>query len=233
VVSNSIPNPSRPELEEAVIRIYERYAVEVVEAFDLCPWAERARRSGRVRPHILLDTDPAEFRSSLEAIQQLAAPPEVEVGLLVYPRFRLNRKDFEHYLRILRQADSDRHEPGQAPFAMAAFHPHAPPDLGHADRLVPFVRRSPDPTIQLVRKSVLDDVNGGVRSGTSYVDVSQMALTRPVPQLPVRDTTSVRQWIAERNLVTIERVRPETLEAIFADIQRDRDATYARLGLSD
>ena len=220
------------ELERAVIRIYERYAVEVVEQFDLCPWAERARLAGRVKPHVIFESDPSALASSLEAIERLAADSEVEVGLLVYPRLRLGRHEFERYLRVLREADSERHELGQSPFAMAAFHPDAEPDLGHADRLVPFVRRSPDPTIQIVRKSVLDEVNGTTRAGTSFVDVQEIGMSLAAVELLSREVVSIRQWVAERNLETVERVQPAALEAIFSDIERDRAETYARLGLS-
>jgi hypothetical protein len=218
-------------LEQAVIRIYERYAREVVERFDLCPWAERARHAGRVKLSVSFESDPANLGPSLADIVRLGEDPEVEVGLLVYPRFRLNRRDFEHHLRLLRMADSERHEPGRAPFAMAAFHPEAEADLGHADRLVPFVRRSPDPTVQLVRKSVLDEVNRGGPTGTSFLDVHQLGPLRSPRAAEKREPTSVRQWVAERNLATVERVRPEALEAIFSDIERDRATTYAALGL--
>jgi len=117
------------------------------------------------------------------------------------------------------------------PFAMAAFHPDAEPDFGSADRLVPFVRRSPDPTIQIVRKRVLDEVNGGAQTGTSFVDVLQLGVAITAAACPVRETISIRQWIGERNLATIERVQPASLEAIFADISRDRAETYGPLGL--
>ena len=93
--ADPVSNVPFAELESAVIRIYERYAVEVVERFDLCPWAERARRFGRVRPHVLFESDPTAFGSSLEAIIQLAADDRVEVGLLLYPRLRLGRRDFD------------------------------------------------------------------------------------------------------------------------------------------
>lgn len=223
----------RRRLEQAVIRIYERYAIEVVERFDLCPWAERARRTGRVKPHVVFESDPTDPAPSLAAISELAADDRVEVGLLIYPRFRLDRRDFEHYVRVLRQVESERHEPGRAAFAMAAFHPRAEPDLGHPDRLVPFVRRSPDPTIQLVRKSALDEVNRSARAGTSFVDVRRMGLAFRAGGPETSEPSSVRQWVAERNRVSVGRVGPEALEAIFADIARDREHAYAGLGLSE
>ena len=36
-------------LAREAIRVYGRYEVEVVEAFTLCPWAERSRRDGHTR----------------------------------------------------------------------------------------------------------------------------------------------------------------------------------------
>lgn len=232
MAANTSPLVPIGELERAVIRIYERYAVEVVERFDLCPWAERARQAGRVKPRVVLESDPRSLDSSLHAIDLLAADEEAEVGLLLYPRLRVGRLDFEHYLRVLRREESERHPPGQSPFAMAAFHPSARPDLEHPDRLVPFVRRSPDPTIQLVRKKVLDEINGNARSGTSFVDVRRMGelFTSGAPPSP--EPTSVRQWVAERNHATVQRVSPQAIEAILADIERDRAHTYTRLGLA-
>lgn len=220
---------SEPEIAREVIRVYERYAVEVVERFDLCPWAERARQAGRVEPRVLFDSDPSHQGSALEAITQLASDERVEVGLLLFPCLDIGRRDFEHYLRILRQTDSERYEPGLGPFAMAAFHPDAEADLGHADRLVPFIRRSPDPTIQLVRKSLLDELNGSTRAGTSFLDIRRLA--DGLGGAGERETVSLRKWVAERNLTTIRESSVATLEAIFEDIEADRRQSYARLGL--
>ena len=220
---------TQPELVREVIRVYERYAVEVVERFDLCPWAERARQAGRVEPRVLFDSDPSHLGSALEAITRLAGDERVEVGLLLFPCLDIGRRDFEHYLRILRRADVERYEPGLGPFAMAAFHPDAAPDLDHSDRLVPFVRRSPDPTIQLVRKSLLDELNGSTRAGTSFLDIRRLA--EGFGGNTERETVSLRQWVAERNLATVSQCGAATLEAIFEDIERDRRESYARVGL--
>jgi len=229
VATEPAPTTSEPELVREVIRIYERYAVEVVERFDLCPWAERSRKAGRVEPRVLFDSDPSHLGSALDAITHLAADDRVEVGLLLFPCLDIGRRDFEHYLRLLRQADTERYEPGLGPFAMAAFHPDAAPDLGHHDRLVPFVRRSPDPTIQLVRKSLLDELNGSTRTGTSFLDIRRLA-AGPSSSAE-RETVSLRQWVAERNLATVAEHGAPKLEAVFEDIERDRAQSYGRLGL--
>src|SRR5689334_23066675 len=101
--------PDRPypapddQVAREVIRIYERYAREVVERFDFCPWASRARREGAAEPHVLLGADPTDFSPSLQAIAAFAARPTLSVGLLIYPRFSMGRLDFEHFVRQLRQ----------------------------------------------------------------------------------------------------------------------------------
>lgn len=225
------PNRPQPvsddEVVREVIRIYQRYAREVVEHFDFCPWATRARREGAAEPHVLLGDDPNDFSASLQLIDALAARPKVSVGLLIYPRLRLGRLDFEHFVRRLRKADSDRYEPGDIPFAMAAFHPHAVPDLKDAERMVPFLRRSPDPTIQLVRCDALSAVRGEPANGTALVEVWMLSPAG----LAKEEAPGVRERIALNNLKTVREVGPAAVEAALADIEHDREATYARLGL--
>lgn len=213
-----------PLVSEA-LRLYERYAVEVVEHFDLCPWAARARREGSTRPVVLLDESPDDLAPSLAAIDELSRAPSIAIGLFIYPRLALGRLDFEHFLRKLRRADSERHEIGEIPFAMAAFHPDAPADLSDADRLVPFVRRTPDPTLQLVRRDVLEAVQERSRKGTAFAGVWMLS-----PKGLDQETgPTVRERIALRNLETVRRVGVAALEAAYSDIARDRAETYARL----
>ena len=63
-----------PELEAEALRVYRRYQREVVEALNLCPWAERARLEGRVTERVLLQRS-AESQLSLRAIRELEAMP--------------------------------------------------------------------------------------------------------------------------------------------------------------
>ncbi|MFO7179076.1 MAG: DUF1415 family protein [Pseudomonadota bacterium] len=206
-----------------VVRIHERYAAEVVERFDLCPWAARARARGRVRSSVLVGHDPSDLAASLRAIRELEALDEVDIGLVIYPAVGLSRLDFEAFVRRLRAADAERRKPSEAPFAMAAFHPEAALDLSDPDRLVPFLRRSPDPTVQLVRRSVLESIQGRAPEGTSFLDVRLLARNQNL-----REPRSVRERVLRHNLATVRRVGPATLEAIFADIEADRVRSYAR-----
>jgi hypothetical protein len=47
--------------------------------------------------------------------------------------------------------------------------------------------------------------------------------------LPQKEPVSLRQRIARANLDTTLEVGVDTLEALFQDIRRDRDQSYARI----
>jgi hypothetical protein len=214
------------ELEREALRVYERYVIEVVEAYDLCPWAASARRDGHVRELVILRENSAVPRKSAAAIASLVDDPVIEVALLIYPDLELGRLEFDGFVRALRDLDAERHEIGAIPFAMAAFHPDAAPDLREAERLIPFLRRTPDPTVQLLRRTALDRVRGKSPQGTEFVDIHLLA-----PEaLQKSEPPSLRKRIAQTNLETVEAVGIRELEAIFTDIRRDRCESYARLG---
>jgi len=123
----------------------------------------------------------------------------------------------------VREQDAARRELGAAPFALAAFHPEAPPRVDDPERLIPFLRRTPDPTIQLVRRDVLERVRGP--QGTGFIDV---AMLTPRALLAEPEET-LRRTIAKTNLETVSSVGVHVLEAVFEDIRRDRDESYAKL----
>ncbi len=207
------------------IRLNERYTREVVEEFGLCPWAEKSRRDGRVKTLVLLQDSPTLFEPSLKQMHELASDERIEIGLLVYPRLALGRLDFEHFARQLRQLDAERYELSGIPFAMAAFHPEARADTSDAERLIPFLRRTPDPTLQLLRSSVMDAIRSQFNEGTQFFEPGQMALH----ELPLKRQITVREQIARKNLTTVSEVGMEVVEAVLSDIRRDRDRTYQAL----
>jgi len=212
-------------LRNEALRVYRRYAIEVVERFDLCPWAAYARRDGRVQECVILAENTANPEQSLSRLEAIEGTPKTEIALFIYPDLELDRLEFEAFVRTLREQHAARYEVGEIPFAMAAFHPSARPDVGDADRLIPFLRRTPDPTIQVVRQSALERVRGHGQEGTSFIDLSTLT-TLPIPQ---KEPISLRQRIGQQNLETAQRIGVETLEAVLSDIRRDRDESYARL----
>lgn len=213
-------------LRNEALRVYRRYAIEVVERFDLCPWAAYARRDGRVQECVILAENKADPQQSLSLLEALEPTRKIEIALFIYPDLAVTRLDFEAFVRTLREQHAARYEVGEIPFAMAAFHPDARADVADADRLIPFLRRTPDPTIQVVRQTALDRVRGhGGQEGTSFVDLATLTAL-PIPQ---KEPISLRQRIGQQNLETALRVGIPELEAVLSDIRRDRDESYARL----
>lgn len=203
---------------EQTVRLYRRYEQEIVEACDLCPWALRVRQDDRVRERVLFQEDERLLEPSLDAMRELAEE-DIDVALLLYPRIGLGRSAFDQFAGRLRDADVSRQSLGQVPFVFAVFHPDAAPDVEEPERLIPFLRRTPDPTIQLLRSTVLDRVRGMTPQGTQFVDPRALeTLTAPAP--------SLRERIASANLATTLRIGVETLTFRFDEIIRDREETH-------
>src|SRR5438270_855375 len=91
---------------------------------------------------------------------------------------------------------------GDAPFYCVAFHPDLPRDLLDANRAVHFIRRSPDPTLQLVRASVLRAVRGESGGGSRYVDTSKLSLEEA---MALASPLSLAERIAQTNFGTLQR----------------------------
>ena len=133
-----------------VRRILDRYLVEVVEAYDLCPWARSARLAGEITVDIVWGAPPIDAWVDAGAIA--LARPATRVAMIVAPELAIDREAFG----TVRDAVAAR-----IPTAgVAHFHPAAPLDLVSPSRLVPFVRRAPDPLLQLVPLAILDAVRG-------------------------------------------------------------------------
>jgi hypothetical protein len=207
-------------------RLYRRYQLEIVEACGLCPWAERARVSGRFRTRVLLQTDLRGTEAATLAIDELMVDPRAEVAVLVYPRLRLGRLEFERFVAEVREADAKRHELGCIPYVLAAFHPDAAPDASDAERLIPFLRRTPDPTIQLLRSDVLERVRSATPQGTQFFDVRTLELLDADVKEPA---VSLRQRIARTNLATVERLGVGEMSRRMEAIVLDRRGTYREL----
>jgi hypothetical protein len=206
-------------------RLHDRYVVEIVEQFGLCPWATRARLGVRLRVEVGLQTDDTDAAMALGALSRWALDQSMEVGFLLFPRLALARAEFDRFTSKIRSEEATRHELGTAPFAMVAFHPEARPSLEDPERLIPFLRRTPDPCIQVIRIAVLERVRGSVPEGTQFMDVALLdaAVTGP-PEVSVRDR------VGRANLETARRVGVDELRRCMDEIRRDRDETYEKLG---
>ena len=205
-------------------RLHGRYLVEVVEHYGLCPWAVKARSAGRLRTGVLLQSDES-VDASLATMDPWVADAGMEVGFLLYPRLPLGRAAFDAFAAVVRSAEIARHPLGRAPFAMVAFHPDASAALDDPERLIPFLRRTPDPCIQVVRVEVLERVRAGIPEGTQFLDlgVIEALASGAEPEL------TVRERVSRTNLQTARTVGVEAMRHTIEAIRRDRDETYARL----
>jgi hypothetical protein len=197
------------------VRLNSRYVREVVLGWNLCPWAEKALSDGQVRQRVLLDERPAP-EAALPFLDELAADADVAIGLLIFPRLATAAPAFDAFAERVRRADHARRpdaatSPPAPAFLVAAFHPMAGAEAGAPDsfktppQLVSFLRRTPDPTLQLVRTSVLRRATGEGRS--------------------------VSDQVTQRNYDAVTERGAAALDAVLRDIRRDRDETYARLGV--
>ncbi len=218
-------------LRAEALRVYRRYAIEVVEAMEFCPWAAKARRDGVVGERVILA--PGEpIEEALAAAEVVAADGRLEIGLLIFPRMRLERRAFERFVARVREADATRSAPRPVPLAMAAFHPDAAADLAAPARLTPFLRRTPDPTIQLVRQSTLDSVRKHEQSGTAFLDPASLAdmSFEELEELGQPAAVPLHERVAKANLEAVKARGVAEIEAILTDIRADRDRAYAALG---
>ena len=197
-----------------VLRILDRYLIEVVERYELCPWARAARLGGEVAAAVVWGA-PADD-AWVAAAGALLARPGVRVAMVVAPELAIAPAG----LRAVRDRVAAR-----LPHAgVADFHPDAALDLATPARLVPFLRRAPDPLLQLVPLALLD----GVRAAPPAADRARQAQLLGGRGEPPRPGTAER--IAATNHATVAR-HGDAIAAALGDIAADRAAAYARAGV--
>jgi hypothetical protein len=215
-------------LEAEACRLFLRYAIEIVERHGLCPWAAAARAEGRVRLEVVRGATPS-VATTLVRVDAVERDANADVGVLIFPELTLDRVSFQRFAAWLRKADAERRPPGETVLAMADFHPHAEPDLASPERLVAFVRRTPDPVIQLVRRSALALARLAPDEGTRFVEPGLAFAQGAAALAEAVEPISAR--VARANHRTVERLGIESLRAALNDILDDRNRSYAALGL--
>jgi hypothetical protein len=195
-------------LVSEALRLNARYVDEIVLAFELCPWAAKAWTGGHVRQHVVLDVAPT-AEGMLPILDAFDAASDIAIGLVIYPRLVTRAAAFDAFAERVRRADHARRAdaataPPAPAFLIAAFHPGAPEAFTTPPQLVSFLRRTPDPTLQLVRTSVL-------RRATD-------------------EGGTVSDEVTRRNFDAVSARGAADVDAVLRDIRRDRDGSYARLG---
>lgn len=189
-----------PRVTAALAR-NDQYLRDFIEAFDVCPFARTCRERGRLHRAVLLghgEALTAEIDAAVLAVQ--GGDPGIEVALLLLPEIGLEPAEFEALAtQVARRVAATLQARGERlAFHIVAFHPRHPFRDDDAHRLVGLMRRSPDPTLQLVRATVLDALRGPPTETKRYVALEDLA-DLPVPGPPSR---SLSTRIAEANLET-------------------------------
>lgn len=202
--------------EAAVRRLLERYLVEVVEAWGLCPWAHHARLHGELAIDITWGPSCAPELAG-ELARRGLARPGARVVMLVFPELTGGGRAIE----ALRDAVARR-----VPEAgVAAFGPHGALDLSSPAKLVPLLRRSPDPMLQLVPFSLLDEL----RAQLAPPELGQQA--RVLAGLAGPPAPSLVESIARRNHAAVSPDGAAPLLRVLGDLERDRAERYPAAGI--
>lgn len=234
------PPPGAPP-PEVVHPVHDRFLIEVVEQLGLCPFARRSRELGRVHRPLLYGEHPSPEHAAQTLRAVVAEHPDAEIVLLTFlhadpsPLWERARA-LDEFVKQVRTAYDAADGPT---FFMVGFHPRSgEPEPGEEaprltpDSLVPQLRRTPDPVIQCVRAEVLDRVRRQAQQAAHARALEEARLKYPqlvkILERSIQPDSTLSADIARKNYegVALGEGRAR-LEALLADIQRERDEAYA------
>jgi hypothetical protein len=179
----------------------DRYLMEVIERLSLCPFARSCREAGRLHREVVLEAapDPVQVAERIRAVP-LEPEGDIEIALFLFPQVPLDAPAWERFVSEVR-AVLDQLRRGPATGFVVAFHPNMTMNLDSPDRAVPFMRRSPDPTIQLVSARSLEKV-GDAAGGPEALSrrIAEAGLRAVMEEGPERVKELLAAIHAGRNL---------------------------------
>jgi hypothetical protein len=167
-----------------------------------------------------VDRREAEVRRLLDRyIEEIVLPPAsgTRVAMVVAPELAVTPAE----LREIRGEVATR----VTIAGVAEFHPDASLDATTPARLVPYLRRSPDPMLQLVPHAILASVR---TPQPRYATLDQLKALNDLAAAPKQD---IGDRIAATNHARVA-ADGAAIEAKLVEIFADRDASYARVGIS-
>ncbi|MEM7435490.1 MAG: hypothetical protein AAF436_10090 [Myxococcota bacterium] len=188
------------------VRLQEKYQRDVIERFGICPWAKQTREAGRLRTHVVLELE-TERAAVHDVVARWVNDAAVDVAFVIAPNFSDGFEPLAQWGRDLAVNAGDT-------FYSAAFHPGAEPGAG----VVRFFRQSPNPTIQLVRRTRLEEVRA--QDPSHYADIFSLTLQDLEAGCPRKTTAAAVLAHNERVLETEGR---EALQSLMS--LGDRDAS--------
>ncbi len=176
----------------------DRYLREFIEELAICPYARTCREAGRLHREVLLHTEP-QTEALVARILELSrgSCDDFEVALLILPNLRMSAWDFDRFVRGVQRSYQKQRSEDSGTLFVVAFHPDFDMRLDNADVAVRFMRKSPDPTIQLVRPEAIARLCGE------------------------RDREVLSRNIAEAGLRAVLSRDPQRLTQLLAELHRD------------
>ena len=194
------------------LRLHLRYQREVIERFSICPWAKPARSEDRVRAHVVVDV-PQDTPALRPVVDGWAIDERAEVAFIIVPLFHGGIDAFERWTTEVGALRDDV-------FLSAPFHPGAPETAG----TVHFLRQTPDPTVQLVRRERLQEIRA--QDQPHYTDIFDLD---PRDLAGGNAPKTVAASVLAHNDRLIAREGRAALQAIIEDIKADRERAYSRI----
>jgi len=206
------PESPRTALAREALRLHHRYQCEVIERFSICPWAKPARSKDRVRAHVVVDATHG-TPALRPIVDRWADDARAEVAFIIVPCFQGAIDAFESWTAEVGALRDDV-------FLSAPFHPDVPKTAG----TVHFLRQTPDPTVQLVRRERLQEIRA--QDQPHYTDIFDLD---PRDLEGGNAPKNVAASVFAHNERLIAREGRAPLRAVIEDIRRDRNETYSRI----
>jgi hypothetical protein len=229
------PLTGRPD-PDLVHEVHDRYLLEIVEGLGLCPFARRSRELGRVHRPVFWAGDgkpsAAEVAGSLAKIAHEHDDAEIVLMTFVGADPRINEpRRLDAFVETIRHAYGST---GAPLFFMVGFHRHHVPEAGRpttADSLVALLRRTPDPVIQCVRASLLENVRAQAQRAAHERMLTELTALDPamaaIARHSVQADSELSADIARHNFAAVGHGEGrERLERRILDILAARDAAY-------
>lgn len=190
-------HPNARAFAAEVLHVHKRYATEIVQQFQLCPFTRDVEVAfGKFC--VMLDREPLHDATRAAIIE--AKSPVLHV---VFPLSLPPANIFERFASTLMASLRGHME---SPPVMAAFHPELVGDRDNAHRMIGLLRRAPDPFVQFIPA-------GNHEGGTMFASSVEEA--------------EEAQDRSELNFRRLREGKLDELLAIATDIRADRDRRYA------
>lgn len=212
-----LSHAEKQSIERLALEANDRYVIDLLELENLCPYARAGRERGATARFVhFAETDEAE---PVARVFDETVGSELEVVQVIFPLVDVEAQVFARFVNDVTEG-LNRRQPRPV-FASAALHPGLGFRRDTPTGLISLFRHAPDPTLQWVRLSTLDNIYRGRKGGTSFVDLSKIGSV--LEAAPKRD---LYDEIARANQATAERLGIDALEARLAGLAEETQARY-------